>query len=393
MKQLRILFLSCFGIMLLLPLTAQLIGWKERTVSFENKALAAKPVLSLQNLDPFPVKYEKYYNDYFPARNSLIFGYTYISAILLHKSPVPNLVTIGDGGWVYLNSNELNVFTGKLRFDSSDLRSCLEEIKYRMERCRLKGAEYRLVIIPSKFTVYPEHLPAYIHKYAGKNATDQLIDYLRANSGLKILDLRDTLVADKKKGELWLKGDNHWNELGTYYACESLIRWLAPDYHTSKIRPLQEFRVVDTLVQGGNLIGMMGLNSVWKNTQTLVQPLHPFPAVPVNKRNYPCPTYFGYCWEYELPMQNRDTTLPGMVVIRESFGNELFRNLLASNFGRTTFIWDNWEHKLNDSIVQVEKPKLVLCEVMEGFIDCFLMHHESRHPDTEQPGKITRSAQ
>jgi alginate O-acetyltransferase complex protein AlgJ len=376
MNKLRIGFLSGFFLLLLCPLVLQLSGWREKSASFENKGKVQAPKLDINNLDPFPGKYEEYYNDHFPARNSLIFSYNYFSARFLQKSPKPELVIIGKEGWLYLANNELNIYTGKLRFTDRDLKNCLKEIEYRSRKCRELGAEYRVVVIPSKYTVYPEYLPSYVVKYPGANATDQFITYMHTHSDLKILDLRPALIDAKKQSLLWIKGDNHWNSLGVFNGYRGVINWLTKDYPIRKALELSDVMLKDTLGPGGNIVEMLGMGSIWKNTHVKLTPIKPLPVSEAVKKNYPIPEKFTYGWEYEMPLKNADTLLPGLVVVRESFVNELFRGLLASHFGHTTYIWDAWEHRLNANVVRQEKPKLVLCMIIESQLDCFLNYQD-----------------
>ncbi len=357
--------------LLLLPGAVWLSGWKEKTISFENKAPARWPKFRPALLDSFPPQYEPWYNDHFPARNSLIFGYNYVYARYFHKSPKPSMVMIGKAGWLYMANNELNIYTGKFRFDASDLKKSLEELEYRRKACAAEGAEYRVVIIPSKFSVYPEYLPDYVKRYPGPNATDQLLAYVRQHSSVKIFDLRPAMLAAKQNGQLYVKGDNHWNGLGVFYAYQEIIRWLKNDYPIPAPLPLTDFSIRDTVQRGGNILEMIGMADLWKDVHTDLKPAVRLASSEKSGAQYPCPSGFPYCYEYHLVFQNKDSTLPGLLVMRESFTNILMRNLLSAHFGRTSFIWDKWEHRLNLDIVRKEKPKVVLCMVVESLVDCF----------------------
>jgi alginate O-acetyltransferase complex protein AlgJ len=369
--------------LLLAPGVFWISGWKEKTISTENKQPAAKPKLNPALLDPFPAKYEAWYNDHFPARNSLIFGYNYFYARYLQKSPKPELVTIGKSGWLYLANNEMNVYTGKLRFSEDDLKKSLHEIQYRQQQCAEIGVEYRIVIIPSKYTVYPEYLPDDIHKYPGANATDQFVAYMKQDTSLKILDLRPLIIAHKKEGQLYIKGDNHWNGRGAFWGYQEIIRWLLPAYKIQAPLEFSEVAMEDSLQRGGNVKDMIGMSDVWKDVWCKVQPLKPLPPFTHPEMSYPCPAGFPYCFEYETAYQNSDSTLPGLLVIRESFTNALMRDLLAAHFGRTSYIWDKWEHRLNLDIIRKEKPKLVLCMLVESMVDCFVNYPDAPKPDAK----------
>jgi len=371
MKKLEHCFIGLFCLCLLVPAVLHFSGWNEKRLSFENKQLAPMPFIRLSSLDPFPSQYDAYFNDHFPGRNSLIFGYTYFSARYFLKSPKPDVVLIGKEGWLYLANNEQNVYTGSLLFSELELKKSVEEIEFRRKKCLELGSEYRIVIIPSKYSIYPEYLPSGIGKCTGPNAVDQLLSELKAHSKVPVLDLRSGLRNCKPFGPLFPKGDNHWNGLGVFCAYRELVSWLAIDYPIPAPLKFNEVSIYDTLMYGGNISRMIGMGDVWREQYRKVTPLRPLPQKSDTLMGYPCPTGFGYCNEYEVERRNTDTTLPTLFVIRDSFTNPLFRDLLSAHFGRTTYIWDKWEHRLNLDLVRKEKPKIVLCMVIESMIDCF----------------------
>ncbi|MFI5151313.1 MAG: hypothetical protein ACHQRM_16395 [Bacteroidia bacterium] len=384
MKTLRIIFISLFILILIIPGIVDLIGWKDKTASFENKAELKKPSFQLDNLDPYPAKYEAWFNTHFPARNSILFLYNYFTARYLHKSPKPEQVTIGNDGWLYLANYEQQVYTGQLRFSEAELRQTMDEINYRKKVCDSLGAEYRIVVIPSKFSIYPEYVPSGIEKYQGLNATDQFIRAIASKSSVKYLDLRPVLREEKKSGMLYMKGDNHWNSRGAFVAYKALINWLRKDYPLTA--PLQEsdMHFYDTL-QTGNIISMLGMDKIWHNTFVKAVPLHPLPQHQAVFPDYKCPDGFGYPWEYLDKRVTADTALPSVLVIRDSFTNIFLREQLSSHFSSSLYVWDKWEHRLNRNIIAGEKPRIVLCVVIESMVDCFKNYPDA--PPVQTPVK------
>jgi alginate O-acetyltransferase complex protein AlgJ len=378
----QLIFLVLFSVLLATPLVLRVFGIKESFLSFENKKQSSQPSFDLSNLDPFPGQYETWYTDHFPLRNTLLFGYNYCNARFLGKSPKPEMLTIGKKGWLYMTNDEMNIYQGKEKFDSTDLKKSLKEIEYRRKECAAIGADYYVVIIPDKQTVYPEYLPDGLKKASGPNATDQLIGYLRQHSSLKLLDLRPALIAGKKYGPLYLKGDNHWNELGAFVGYREIVNWLRKDISIAEPLGMEEVEIHDTVTRGGNMIGMLGMEWFWKETRKKVNPLHPFRAMERKKMNYAIPSKFAYTDLYEGAFQNTDNNLPGLFVVHESFTTVEMKRFLASSFGRSTFIFDKWEHRLNKDILLQEKPKVVICMLLESFVHCF-----ERNPDNPELNK------
>jgi alginate O-acetyltransferase complex protein AlgJ len=379
MKTLRICFIILFLALLALPAIVQISGWKDKTASFENKAEVKKPILKWRELNPFPAQFEAYYNSRFPARNSLLFLYNYFSARYLQKSPKPGQVTIGKDGWLFLANYEQQVYTGQLRFSEDELKKSMEEIQYRRKESASLGADYRIVIIPSKFTVYPEFVPASLIKYPGPNACDQLISYLHRYSDIPVLDLRPAIIKAKKNGPLYMKGDNHWNSRGAYYGYREVINWLRKDYSIPPPLEPDDLTFYDTL-STGNIIAMLGMDKYWHNTFVKAIPRKPWPQHKASLHPYPIPSDFAYVREYEDHRVTSDSTLPSVLIIRDSFTNAIFRDLLSCHFRSSVYIWDKWEHRLNENIIRTEKPRIVLCLVIESMVDCF-----NNYPDKPAP--------
>jgi alginate O-acetyltransferase complex protein AlgJ len=374
----KLIFVVGFFLILLTAGMVKFLEMKEVRPSSENKRLADKPALDLSNLDKYPPAYDVYYTDHFPFRNTLIYDYNYFSARYLEKSPRPEQVITGKNGWLYQTDLILNGYTGKFHFSQEELEKTVKEIDYRAGKCAEEGAVYYVVILPNKSSVYPEYLPACFRKYPGENSIDQLLGYIKAHSSVKVIDLREGMRAAKKEGQLYLKGDTHWNELGTFLAYQQIIQWLAKDIPLSKPLELSDMHLYDTVIMGGNIIEMIGMEKTWPEVLKKAVPLHRLPVTDrFDRSKYPCPEVYPYPWDYERAYQHDDSLLPGLFVMRDSYTNELMRKLLSSHFGRSTFIFDGWQHMLNLNLIRQERPKIVLNMLMEDFAGSFVKYPDN----------------
>ncbi len=197
--------------------------------STENRQLASKPIIQYHFLDPVPKLYEDYYNDHFSLRNQLVHLKSLLIAKTLNKSPMPEFAIFGKDDWIYLVDKELDTYRGKNLLKQADMDKISNEMIRRKKYLDYKNISLYFVIIPTKYTIYPEYLPNNIDKLSRTNSTDLVKDAL-FKSGIDVLDLRDELIHFKSEDLLYYKTDNHWNDLGSFYASKIIIDKIKKDY-------------------------------------------------------------------------------------------------------------------------------------------------------------------
>jgi hypothetical protein len=215
-----------------------------------------------------------------------------------------------------------------------------------------------------KCEIYPENLPSFYHRSKSGTLTDILLARFRKDTSLRIIELKPAMIAAKEKGALYYPTDNHWNAIGAYWAYRSITDRMQLDF--PKIEPLtaDDFRIVSERGKGGNLATMIGLYEFLHETFQKTRITHPRSVIGV-KAGYPSPKGFSYPDEYELVRLNPDTTLPRIVVIRDSFFTALLP-YMSENFSKSVYIFDNWKYERQEEIVTQEKPDIVLLMLLES---------------------------
>ena len=66
-----------------------------------------------------------------------------------------------------------------------------------------------------------------------------------------------------------------------------------------------------------------------------------------------------------------DTTAPKILVIRDSFGDQLIP-FLKEPFSESVFIFDGWDYGLNKEIIETVKPDIVIFLGLETHIENFI---------------------
>ncbi|MCX6271605.1 MAG: hypothetical protein NTU44_10365 [Bacteroidetes bacterium] len=332
----------------------------------ENRRPAQKPVLNLIKLDPFPAAYDKYYNDFFSFRNFLLGLYTDLKYRVLHQSPFPKKVITGKAGWLFEAGKERNIYEGKFKPGDDSINLIIKELEYRTREYRKKNTRFYFTIAPLKYNIYPEYLPFYVQKTADSTFTEKVIARLKKDSVIRYIDLFTPLLSSKTSGYLYFCTDNHWNPFGGLVASEAILSEIRKDFPAVRPHPLSDYRISSTRLKwSGNLAQMSGLTGKTFDVEFTLTPIFKTRGEPATLGGYLCPPGFPYPDMYEIAMQVQDKSLPGIVIIRDSYF-DFQKDYMKEYFSRSTYIFDGWQYKFNPEIVDGEKPDIVLLQVFES---------------------------
>jgi hypothetical protein len=347
----------------------------------ENRKLADKPVFNPGYLDPFPAKYEKYYNDHFSLRNQLVSLKSNIVSNALHKSPMPDKVIFGKDDWLFLVHNELAEYRGTNLMSQKDIEKIIKELLRRKKYLEKENRKLYFVLAPIKYSIYDEYLPGYIDKINKQTRSDQIINALK-NKGIDVLDLRPVELKAKGKDLLYYKTDNHWNDLGAFYAYKAIISHIKKDFNNIPELSLNDFDITIKEIKGKNTAKMLNMVDDFNDFDFVFTQKSQSKAKKVKKVGYPVPKNFPYKWVFELDYETGNDSLPNILFIRDSFGKAVIP-FMNQSFNRSVFIFDSWHYKSNEHIIEKEQPDIVVYMVLESMWNGLLKGIDSSHTEPQ----------
>ena len=187
----------------------------------ENRMLTEMPVLNLENWKQFPLQFENYFNDHVPFKSLMTRIYSTFCVKVLNTSTQDSVI-LGENDFYFYNSiykgdyNTMADFSGRELYTDDELKQILEKLKLWSKEAKETGKEFVLFIGPNKSSIYEEEMPAYVREFSNYSRTDQLVEYLRENSTLRIIYPKKELLEMKDKYLLYYKKDTHWNDLGAF---------------------------------------------------------------------------------------------------------------------------------------------------------------------------------
>jgi hypothetical protein len=343
-----------------LPLLFSMLGLNFQGLA-ENRTRATRPVLKLERetLARFPGKFEAYFNDAFGLRDQLIRWNNLTRVSLLRVSP-SSKVLIGDRGWLfYAAEGAIDDLRHNHPLTGQELEQWRRVLEERRDWLARKGVRYLVMFAPNKHTIYPEYVPKTYDRVSPDTRYDQLYRYLREQTNLDLVDLREPLLKAKSRARLYYRRDTHWNDRGAFVAYQAIMEKLSGWFPALRPKPWTAFHLVHYVEPNPDLSLMLGLGEVLPDQEYTMQPRFP-------RRAQPADAGPGLARELfpDKPPEARecpDAGLPRAVVFRDSFSSSLIP-LLSEHFSRSLYLW---HCPFDTAIIEREHPQVVIEEAVE----------------------------
>jgi alginate O-acetyltransferase complex protein AlgJ len=334
------------------------------TNPFENRVIEPLPPLpySRAALRDYPPRFERFFNDRFGMRGALVNIDHWTKAIVFGVSPVSK-VLLGKSGWLYFRGEDSKAldrwYLGNEAIADAMLVALRDELLHRHDFLASRGIPFVVIIVPEKYSVYPEYLPDWAAQITPRTPLDRLAADLARYPQLQFIDLRGPLLQAKAGERLYYQTDSHWNYLGAtigYQALMARVERLLPGLVVAPVTRPPYVPGVD--YYSGDLAQMLGLQRQFREAD--IAPLGKIHATPESrcaKRDRSADAGGVETFVYRCPAAPRFTAL----VYRDSMAVPLVP-MLAENFSRTTFVSSE---KLEPDFVERLKPDIVIEEMVE----------------------------
>ncbi len=366
---------AAFLLTVLLPPLAGLVGFEggPRLVEKRQKAQAPSRPETWEQLDSYPERFDAYYKDHFGLRDPLILGHHWTWRKIFRVSPVPKAV-LGKKGWLFLGPPATD-YQAQRPMDEQDLAAWRNALLGYQDRLSALGIPFVFAVAPNKHTVYPEYLPPSAKALWRTSPLDQLLEDLRRNTDIHVVDLRPAILAAKAEGKrVYFRNDTHWTPDGDYAAYRGLVEGLRDTVGLDQaIRerggdqafeplPRSAFTESDGLRNGGDLSRLMGIRFVPESYRdlTLTEPQASQRFRGPKKKGVRRQFHNG---KWQDVFENPTRELRAIMLI-DSFGLQLETHM-AEHFRRIVY---RPGVLLPDAVLRQEKPDLVIMEMVERYI-------------------------
>jgi len=363
-KFFNVLFIVLFMLVLFVPLALVSPGG---TVSErENRFLAERPPIGDLFKDPkgYFEQFGNWFSDNMGFREQAITLYNRIESSGFQVQYMTGQVTylVGQQGHHFfagIDGEMIPKFQGAPILSDDNLRQFannLEGIRIYLESM---GIPFIVMFNPDKESVYPEYFPRSVRRSPDPIPYETLVEYLRENTGIDILDVRPRLVYEKEFHPVFNRDNSgdlaHYSELGAFFAYQELM-WRINAY----MPELEPFTLDDIDIIYDADIPLVSLKQV--NFTPLE--ISFFDNVPLRR---------PFLWE-NLAYKNNDDELPTILLMRGSSAGTLdynfFNGYVPEHFGLSLFIYFfNMSHFTE--YVDLYKPDIVVFQIVERMIGWF----------------------
>jgi alginate O-acetyltransferase complex protein AlgJ len=226
---------------------------------------------------------------------------------------------------------------------------------------RVRGIAYVFTIAPDKHVMYPDEMPASIHRVGATRRMDQILAALE-DAGVSAVDVRPALEAARQYERVYQQTDTHWNDRGALVAYQQIINAVREQVPAvSRPWTRDDFEAVARQREGMDLAGMMGLTRVLRETDLALLPRRPRIAKVIEPPGVDAAAQEGRLVTIIPGIPGSPgSPLPRAVILRDSFFSQL-APFVSEHFSRAVYLWQNDFDA--DAILQ-EHPGVVIQEIV-----------------------------
>ena len=319
------------------------------TENYENRQMATRPSLNLDDYATFTADYTSYFNDNLQFRNYLISLNSGIDYFCFGKSSNSSVV-VGKDHWLFYIDTITN-YQGTDACSEEELAAIAYNCVRQRDYLREQGKEFVIFIAPNKSRIYPEYMPDRYGEPAEVYSALQIYDYLKENTDVRVVYPYAELMDAKEhlKENVYQKTDTHWNYIGGYVGASALLSELGiqmPKVYSDEIT------IVDNGESSGDLAAQLNLNKQLefadKSYTVEGYPLHNVTVVDDN--------LYGI-WTFQAD----DADDREIFVIRDSYGFHM-ADYIGSQFSKSYFSHKDY-YAYDD--LKMCNPDIVVYETVE----------------------------
>ncbi len=274
-------------------------------------------------------------------------------------------VLIGPDGWLFYGGAVSDI-SGADQMSDRQIWCAARSLALMQEYAEGQGAGFLFAPVCGKYTLYPEHAPAYITVAEGSDR-ERLQDAL-AEQGVNYVNLYDPFVQAGE--ELYYQWDSHWNSRGAALAADAILA-----------------------VAGRDTDYFAGpFTAVRDHTGDLYEMLYPTGKALEDDYAWDPGFTFSYRSDFhsadDITIETENAGAAGsLVMFRDSSGRSLYP-YMAQSFGRGYFSRQN-AYRLDQAAEQ--EADLVVVEIAERTLD-YLLQYPAVYPAPAREASVLDGA-
>lgn len=286
-----------------------------------------------------------------------------VNARLRHamRSPTTDRVVFGRDGWLFLSDDAVFQQSMGLRM-RVPLVTQMADTALDLEReLKARGASLVVAVPPNSQSINRETVPDWAKAGPVRTEYDLFMDAVRER-GIPFADLRAVLRGEKRREEVYLKTDTHWNNHGALLSFNAIMR--ASGRSGWQVEPTRIEKGFEPM-PGGDLARMLGMDA-HVDDQQMTLDLGSYKPAPFSETVLEDREVMP---SYVVTRDAPDASGPTVMVIGDSFTRAHFRDLVMLHARR--LVWTHHNQCAFDwGLVETYKPDLVILAPTERYALC-----------------------
>lgn len=221
----RAFLLGLTAFLLAVPAALMLWSRKETTAYYENRTLAARPILSWDSVwdGSFGSGFEKWYSDHFPGRSTLLKTDTAVQMKLLRRPVVNDMLVTEE---VLLPKLSFSEYTEEAyRWSVTGFAEDFGALNGYIESL---GGTFLFAGFPEQRVYFSGQYPDFLNSHGAEaDAADAVFAEALTEYGVDFLDMRQIYAAQGDPANYYSAVDHHYNYYGAYAGYRAILERLA----------------------------------------------------------------------------------------------------------------------------------------------------------------------
>ncbi|MGV6802536.1 MAG: alginate O-acetyltransferase AlgX-related protein [bacterium] len=206
------------------------------------------------------------YNKNLPFRNLAVEFFGILKFELFREGSKG--VLIGDQNWLYTSED----FETDMSGEDNYLRA-LTFVTTVAQKLEEDNISLVIAVLPSKSSLYPEHLGRYHYPSKAAARYQTILDDLTALQ-IKSVGLRPALQQAKQEGQVFLATDTHWTPLGAQYSAKAIADHLAAQVLLPAMTIIEND--TDKVIREGDLVKFVPIGPLLEKYGYQGEPVYPY---------------------------------------------------------------------------------------------------------------------
>jgi hypothetical protein len=360
-----------FLVFIFIGLVIHLFNSENIILLSEKRCTAPLPVFQIDSTQVYTNDLNNYILDQLPGRKNIIRMNNLVQYSVFRQLINNPVIHFGKDGWMFFTGGPArDNYENRQPLTLAELKKLRQVLEDRNEWLKKRGIHFYMVFPPMAQTVYEEYVGPRMRKHYKQTKSEQLLEYLKLNSDIDIIDIYTPIIKakDTSSHELYFRNNCHWNFFGGYVAYYTMINYIKRDFpNIGEPLDSKDFKWVETKDYAPDLLKLMDLDMFYTSKEYSPS----FNDNIVTDTIYP---FYLDLWTPAPPaiVKTKRTNYPTMLMYGDSYAGGIMQFLFC-NFSRSVFIWTPL---FQPQIIEKEKPDMVIQEMVDMSINALLIKNK-----------------